>query len=230
MRTQLAGIAGMTLAALLLITGCNNSEALKKFGSKSREAATGSEEAFKMNKRLGQGVDLGGAGRLNIRVYPHKEAEGASAANKEPGSDHAGFNLKGPIIRFLQSLNYNVKDVGSFTPEPVDFPDIAILLSEEILSGRSERGIMVCGTGVGASIACNKIQGIRAALCHDTYSAHQCVEHDNVNVLCMGAQIIGQSVAEEILTNFLNARFSTEEQFRRRVRKVDQFDLVPPKL
>lgn len=144
------------------------------------------------------------------------------------GSDHAGFPLKGPLVKLLQSWNYEVKDVGSFTPDPVDFPDIALLLAGEVLSGRSERGIMVCGTGVGAAIACNKIQGIRAALCHDTYSAHQCVEHDNVNVLCIGAQIIGPSVAEEILANYLNARFSTEEQFRRRVRKLDQFDLVPP--
>ena len=146
------------------------------------------------------------------------------------GSDHAGFPLKGPLIRLLKSWNYNVKDVGSFTPDPVDFPDIALLLADEILSGRADRGIMVCGTGVGAAIACNKIQGIRAALCHDTYSAHQCVEHDNVNVICIGAQIIGPSMAEEILNNFLNARFSTEEEFRRRVRKLDQFDLVPPKL
>jgi ribose 5-phosphate isomerase B len=144
------------------------------------------------------------------------------------GSDHAGFPLKGPLVKLLLSWNYSVKDVGSFTPDPVDFPDIALLLTKEIKTGRAERGIMVCGTGVGAAIACNKIQGIRAALCHDTYSAHQCVEHDNVNVLCMGAQIIGQSVAEEILTNFLNAKFSTEEQFRRRVQKLDQFDLVPP--
>jgi ribose 5-phosphate isomerase B len=144
------------------------------------------------------------------------------------GSDHAGFPLKGPLIKLLLSWNYSVNDVGSFTPDPVDFPDIALLLAKEIKTGRAERGIMVCGTGVGAAIACNKIQGIRAALCHDTYSAHQCVEHDNVNVLCMGAQIIGQSVAEEILANFLKAQFSTEEQFRRRVRKLDQFDLVPP--
>jgi ribose 5-phosphate isomerase B len=144
------------------------------------------------------------------------------------GSDHAGFPLKGPLLKLLQLWNYSVKDVGSFTPDPVDFPDISLLLDDEIKSGRAERGIMVCGTGVGAAIACNKIQGIRAALCHDTYSAHQCVEHDNVNVLCIGAQIIGPSVAEEILTNYLNARFSTEEQFRRRVRKLDQFDLVSP--
>jgi len=144
------------------------------------------------------------------------------------GSDHAGFPLKGPLIRFLESLNYSVKDVGSFTPDPVDFPDIALLLADEIKSGRADRGIMVCGTGIGAAIACNKIQGIRAALCHDTYSAHQCVEHDNANVICIGAQIIGPSIAEEILTNYLNARFSTEEQFRRRVMKLDQFDMVPP--
>jgi ribose 5-phosphate isomerase B len=145
------------------------------------------------------------------------------------GSDHAGFPLKGPLISLLKSWKYSVKDVGSFTPDPVDFPDIALLLSDEIISGRADRGIMVCGTGVGAAIACNKIQGIRAALCHDTYSAHQCVEHDNVNVLCIGAQIIGPSIAEEILGHFLNAQFSTEEQFRRRVIKLDQFDLIPPR-
>lgn len=145
------------------------------------------------------------------------------------GSDHAGFPLKSPLVKLLQLWNYSVKDIGSFTPDPVDFPDIALLLAEEIISGRAERGIMVCGTGVGAAIACNKIQGIRAALCHDTYSAHQCVEHDNVNVLCIGAQIIGPSVAEEILNNFLKARFSTEEQFRRRVKKLDQLDMVPPR-
>ncbi len=144
------------------------------------------------------------------------------------GSDHAGFPLKVPLIEVLKSWNYNVKDVGSFTPDPVDFPDIALLLADEIKSGRAERGIMVCGTGIGAGIACNKIQGIRAALCHDTYSAHQCVEHDNANVIAFGAQIIGQKVAEEILFNYLNAQFSTEEHFRRRVEKLDQFDLVPP--
>jgi ribose 5-phosphate isomerase B len=145
------------------------------------------------------------------------------------GSDHAGFPLKGPLIRLLQSWNHSVKDVGSFTPDPVDFPDIALLLTDEILSGRAERGIIVCGMGVGAAIACNKIHRIRAVLCHDTYSAHQCVEHDNVMVLCIGAQIIGPSIAEEILTQFLKARFSTEEQFRRRVQKLDEFDMVPPR-
>jgi ribose 5-phosphate isomerase B len=144
------------------------------------------------------------------------------------GGDHAGFPLKQTVIKLLQSWKHSVKDCGSFTPDPVDFPDIAMLVCDEIKSGRAERGIMVCGTGVGASIAGNKIHGIRAALCHDTYSAHQCVEHDNVNLLCLGAQIIGPSLAEEILTAFLKATFSTEEQFRRRVRKLDEMDKSVP--
>jgi ribose 5-phosphate isomerase B len=170
-----------------------------------------------------------GANSSNVKPQFTEETGSGLPMKLVIGSDHAGFPLKGPLVRILQSWNYTVKDVGSFNPDPVDFPDIALLLADEILSGRAERGIMVCGTGVGAGIACNKIQGIRAALCHDTYSAHQCVEHDNVNVLCIGAQIIGPSVAEEILNNFLNAKFSTEEEFRRRVRKLDQFDLVPPR-
>jgi ribose 5-phosphate isomerase B len=144
------------------------------------------------------------------------------------GGDHAGFPLKQTVIKLLQSWKHSVKDCGSFNPDPVDFPDIAMLVCDEIKSGRAERGIMVCGTGVGASIAGNKIHGIRAALCHDTYSAHQCVEHDNVNLLCLGAQIIGPSLAEEILAAFLKATFSTEEQFRRRVRKLDEMDKSVP--
>lgn len=173
---------------------------------------------------LGQGSEA-----TNVKSLVTEKTESGVPMKLVIGSDHAGFPLKGPLVKLLQSWNYSVKDVGSFNPEPVDFPDIAVLLADEIISGRADRGIMVCGTGVGAAIACNKIQGIRAALCHDTYSAHQCVEHDNVNVLCLGAQIIGPSIAEEILNNFLNAKFSTEEQFRRRVKKLDQFDLVPPR-
>jgi len=173
---------------------------------------------------LGQGSEA-----TNVKSLVTEKTESGVPMKLVIGSDHAGFPLKGPLVKLLQSWNYSVKDVGSFNPEPVDFPDIAILLADEIISGRADRGIMVCGTGVGAAIACNKIQGIRAALCHDTYSAHQCVEHDNVNVLCLGAQIIGPSIAEEILNNFLNAKFSTEEQFRRRVKKLDQFDQIPPR-
>jgi ribose 5-phosphate isomerase B len=140
------------------------------------------------------------------------------------GSDHAGFPMKGPVIQILKSWGHSVKDCGSFTPEPVDFPDIAAAVCNEVKSGRAQRGIMVCGTGVGASIAANKVNGIRAALCHDVYSAHQCVEHDDVNVLCMGAWIIGIKVAEEILAAYLNAEFSTSEEFRRRVRKLGEME------
>ncbi len=140
------------------------------------------------------------------------------------GSDHAGFPMKGPVIEILRSWGHSVKDCGSYTAEPVDFPDIAASVCREVTSGRAERGIMVCGTGIGACIAANKVAGIRAALCHDTYSAHQCVEHDNANVLCMGAWIIGIRVAEEILNSYLKAEFSTSEEFRRRVRKLEEME------
>lgn len=164
----------------------------------------------------------------NINPVVAKKSELNAPMNLVIGSDHMGYPLKLPLIELLKSWNHSIKDVGSFTPEPVDFPDIALLLADEIKSGRAKLGIMVCGTGIGAGIAANKIQGIRAATVHDTYSAHQCVEHDNANVICFGAQIIGRSIAEEILYNFLNAKFSTEEEFRRRVQKLNDFDLVPP--
>ncbi len=152
-----------------------------------------------------------------------------AAATKQPmklaiGSDHAGFPMKGPIIETLKSWGHSVKDCGSFTPDPVDFPDIAAALCRELNAGAAQRGIMICGTGVGASIAANKVKNIRAALCHDVYSAHQCVEHDNVNVICMGAWIIGPKLAEEILATYLKAEFSTSEEFRRRVRKLGEME------
>jgi ribose 5-phosphate isomerase B len=136
------------------------------------------------------------------------------------GGDHAGFPLKGSVIEFLRAQGHEVEDFGTHSLDPVDFPDIARLVCQAVQSGRAERGIMVCGTGVGACIAANKIPSIRAALCHDTYSAHQCVEHDDVNVLCIGAWIVGIRVAEEVLRAFLTAEFSTEEEFRRRVHKL----------
>jgi ribose 5-phosphate isomerase B len=142
------------------------------------------------------------------------------------GGDHAGFPLKGPLIRALESAGHQVRDFGAYNSEPVDFPDIARLVCGSVLSGESERGIMVCGTGVGACIAANKIVGIRAALCHDLYSAHQSVEHDDVNVLCVGAQIVGELMAREIVRTFLDARFSTAEEFRRRVAKLAELDRV----
>jgi ribose 5-phosphate isomerase B len=153
----------------------------------------------------------------------------APAGKKAPmklviGSDHAGFPMKDPVIKLLRSWGHPVQDCGTFSTDPVDFPDIARKVTDEILAGRAERGILVCGTGVGACIAGNKVRGIRAALCHDTYSARQCVEHDDVNLLCVGAWIIGIKLAEEILRAYLNANFSTDEEFRRRVRKLQEME------
>jgi ribose 5-phosphate isomerase B len=140
------------------------------------------------------------------------------------GDDHAGFPLKGPVVQALRAWGHEVADVGTHSPEPVDFPDIARQVCDALRSGRADRGIMVCGTGVGACIAANKVPGIRAALCHDVYSAHQCVEHDDVNILCLGAQIVGEALALELLHTYLGARFSTEEQFRRRVAKIGELE------
>jgi ribose 5-phosphate isomerase B len=136
------------------------------------------------------------------------------------GGDHAGFALKGPVVEALRSWGHHVTDVGTHSSEPVDFPDIARQLCSVIQRGDAERGIMVCGTGVGAAIAANKHPGIRAAVCHDVYSAHQCVEHDDVNVLCLGAQIVGDQLAFDLLRTYLAAEFSTSEEFRRRVAKL----------
>ena len=140
------------------------------------------------------------------------------------GGDHAGFRLKGPVILDLQAGGHEVIDVGTDSSEPVDFPDIARRLTTTILDGKAERGIMVCGTGVGAAIAANKVSGIRAAVCHDLYSAHQCVEHDDVNVLCLGAQIVGELMAQELIKTYLGARFSESVEFRRRVEKLGKMD------
>jgi ribose 5-phosphate isomerase B len=140
------------------------------------------------------------------------------------GGDHAGFELKVYIKAELEREGYEVTDFGSYTPDPVDFPDIAKKICAAILSGEAERGIMCCGTGVGAAIACNKVKGIRASICHDVYSAHQCVEHDDVQVATFGNQIIGKTVALELARIFLSAKFSTSEEFRRRVAKLDEMD------
>jgi ribose 5-phosphate isomerase B len=140
------------------------------------------------------------------------------------GSDHAGFTLKGHLMQHVNALGHTVTDVGSFDDRPVDFPDIARELTQMILAGRAERGLMVCGTGVGAAIAANKVGGIRAAVCHDVHSAHQCVEHDNVNVMCIGAQIVGPWLARDLVDAYLTAEFSTDEDFRRRVAMLEDMD------
>ena len=136
------------------------------------------------------------------------------------GSDHAGFPLKKILIDHVVALGHQVSDVGSYDDKPVDFPDIAKLLAGKILAGEADRGMMVCGTGVGAAIAVNKIKGMRAAVCHDVHSAHQSVEHDDVNVMCIGAQIIGSKLACDLIDAFLAARFSTAPEFRNRVAKL----------
>jgi ribose 5-phosphate isomerase B len=140
------------------------------------------------------------------------------------GSDHAGWPLKGTVIEHIKSRGHIVTDIGGFDDAPVDFPDIAQLLTKEIVEGRAERGIMVCGTGVGASIAANKIRGIRAAVCHDVHSAHQSVEHDDVNVMCLGAQIVGPWLAVDLIDAYLAAEFATDEDFRRRVEKLNALE------
>ncbi|SDF00054.1 ribose 5-phosphate isomerase B [Limimaricola pyoseonensis] len=140
------------------------------------------------------------------------------------GSDHAGFPLKAHLLDHLKARGHEVEDAGSFDAAPVDFPDVAQKVTDAVLGGRAERGLMVCGTGVGASIAANKVRGIRAAVGHDVHSAHQCVEHDDVNVLCIGAQIVGPWLATDLIDAFLGAEFSTDEACRRRVEKLHAMD------
>ena len=131
--------------------------------------------------------------------------------------DHAGFDMKQMLAGALADEGYTILDLGTNSREPVDYPDYARALGQAILSGRAERGILVCGSGVGACIAANKIKGIRAGTCHDTYSGHQGVEHDDMNVLCLGARVIGMA--------FLAARFSNEERHVRRVAKTRDIEL-----
>ena len=140
------------------------------------------------------------------------------------GADHAGFALKGPIVEALRSWGHDVEDIGTYNGEPVDFPDVARRVCDPVRAGQADRGIMVCGTGIGACMAANKLPGIRAALCHDVYSAHQCVEHDDANVLCLGAQIVGDQLAFDLLRTYLERSFSTEEHFARRVQKLAQME------
>jgi ribose 5-phosphate isomerase B len=140
------------------------------------------------------------------------------------GSDHAGFALKQELTEQLRKRGHEIQDAGSHGPEPVDFPDIARALTGLVVSGRAERGIMVCGTGVGAAIAANKVRGIRAAVLHDIHSAHQAVEHDDVNVMCLGAQIVGPWLALDLIDAYLTARFSAGPEFRRRVAKLAEME------
>ncbi len=136
------------------------------------------------------------------------------------GADHAGFPLKDAVIQALRDAGHDVLDCGTYSTEPVDYPDFAERIGAAILRGQAERGILVCGSGVGACVAANKLRGIRAGLCHDTYSAHQGVEHDDINVLCLGARIIGPALATEIVTTFARAQYTGEERHQRRLAKI----------
>ena len=137
------------------------------------------------------------------------------------GADHGGYALKDEMKQFLQSLGHEMIDVGAHTLDPADdFPDFTRPLAESVASGSADRGIMICGSGVGASVAANKVKGVRASVCHDTYSAHQGVEHDDMNVLCLGARIVGIELARELTGAFLSAEYVPEERFQRRLDKV----------
>jgi RpiB/LacA/LacB family sugar-phosphate isomerase len=136
------------------------------------------------------------------------------------GSDHAGFQLKNEMASLVKSLGHDVLDVGAYDERPSDYPDFAEAVGRAVLDGRAERGILICGSGVGASVAANKLVGIRAGMCHDTYSAHQGVEHDNINVLVLGSRVVGVKLAEDLVKAFLGAQFSREERHVRRLAKV----------
>jgi len=135
-------------------------------------------------------------------------------------SDHAGYQLRQDLVPNIARLGHDVIDLGSHSTAPVDYPDYAEAVARAILEGQAERGIVVCGSGVGASVAANKLPGIRAAICHDTYSAHQGVEHDDMNVLVLGARVVGVELAREIVQAFLMAAFSGGDRHRRRLQKV----------
>ena len=136
------------------------------------------------------------------------------------GADHAGFPLKETIKKVLTDEGCEVLDLGTNSTDPVDYPDFALAVGKAILEGRAERGVILCGSGVGASVAANNVPGVRAGLCHDTFSAHQGVEDDDMNVLCMGARVIGSSLAVEVLRTWLHARYTHAERHERRKEKV----------
>jgi RpiB/LacA/LacB family sugar-phosphate isomerase len=140
------------------------------------------------------------------------------------GSDHAGFEMKQDLLKFVRGLGHDTVDVGTDSTAPVDYPDFAVAVAHEILNGSAERGILICGSGVGASIAANKIHGIRAGLCHDCYSAHQGVEHDSANVLVLGARIIGPELAHDLAKSFLAANFTAEQRHVRRLAKINKIE------
>ena len=140
-------------------------------------------------------------------------------------SDHGGFELKKDLLSWLKENNYDVTDLGNKKYDSLDdFPDYAEIISKSIINGETEKGILICGSGVGAAVAANKFKGIRASVCHDIYSAHQGVEHDAMNLLCIGARIIGIQLAKELVIAFINAEYLNEERLNRRMEKIKKFE------
>jgi ribose 5-phosphate isomerase B len=140
------------------------------------------------------------------------------------GNDHAGLPIKEAVMDELRSLGHEVSDMGTNAPQSVDFPDFAGHVGRALQEGLVERGILICGSGVGVCIAANKLHGVRASIAHDTYSAHQGVEHDGMNVLCLGGRIIGEALARELVRTFVNAHFQEEVRFIRRVNKINAME------
>ncbi|MCE9592433.1 MAG: ribose 5-phosphate isomerase B [Planctomycetes bacterium] len=141
------------------------------------------------------------------------------------GCDHGGFPLKAPLVDLLKSMGHEIIDKGAYQNDPKDdYPDFALAVGKAVQSREAQRGLIICGSGVGACVAANKLKGVRAGLCHDTYSAAQGVEHDDVNVLCLGARIVGVALATEIVRAFANAKFSAEDRHARRLAKVNAIE------
>lgn len=140
------------------------------------------------------------------------------------GADHAGFPLKQHLTGFLTSQGHTAFDLGTHSNDSVDYPDYTVAVAHAVTEGRADRGIMICGSGVGASMAANKIKGIRASIAHDTYSARQAVEHDDMNLLCLGSRVIGPALAEELVKTFLDARLIRNNNYLRRLAKINSLD------
>ena len=137
------------------------------------------------------------------------------------GADHGGYPVKAPMKELLESQGHTVVDLGAYSLDPADdYPDFAKAVAEYVASGQAEKGIVLCGSGVGAAVASNKVRGVRASVCHDTYSAHQGVEHDDINVLCLGAHVIGPCTIDEVVRTFAEAEFQREERYIRRLDKI----------
>ncbi len=135
--------------------------------------------------------------------------------------DHAGFPYKAFLIQIIKDLGHSVIELGAVSTDPIDYPDITEPVARTIQSGQADRAVLICGSGVGITFTANKYKGVRACVCHDVYSAHQGVDHDNLNVLCLGARVIGMETARELVTTFLSAKFSSQERYHRRIEKVE---------